>query len=88
VTFFVFVSSQESDNQTQCSISIGGSNMSDNVALSDINVPGLQIRSNSEGPEKATRGGEWEPIKIPHRELGIYPKINSTPLSSNSAKTP
>jgi hypothetical protein len=23
----------------------------------------------AEGPEKATRGGEWEPIKILHRNL-------------------
>jgi hypothetical protein len=22
-----------------------------------------------EGPEKTTRGGEWEPIKIPHRNF-------------------
>jgi hypothetical protein len=26
-----------------------------------------------EGPEKATRGGEWEPIKIPHRNLAYIP---------------
>jgi hypothetical protein len=44
---FCFISSQESDNQTQCSISMRGSDMSDNVALSHINAPGLQIRSNS-----------------------------------------
>jgi hypothetical protein len=42
-----------------------------------------------EGLEKATRGGggEWEPIKILMQELGLYPKIDPTPLSSNSAKT-
>jgi transposase InsO family protein len=47
-------------------------------------------RSDSpEGPEKATRGGggEWEPIKIPRRELDLYPKINPNVLSSNSTKT-
>jgi hypothetical protein len=27
-----------------------------------------------EGPEKATRGGEWEPIKIPRRNLDYIPK--------------
>ncbi|GJN13908.1 hypothetical protein PR202_gb00664 [Eleusine coracana subsp. coracana] len=42
-----FISSQESDDQTQCSISIIGSDMSDNVALNHINAPGLKIRSNS-----------------------------------------
>jgi hypothetical protein len=40
-----------------------------------------------EGPEKATRGGEWEPIKIPRGKLGLYSEINPTLLSSNSAKT-
>jgi hypothetical protein len=28
----------------------------------------------SEGPEKATRGGEWEPIKIPLGNLAYIPK--------------
>ncbi|GJM88113.1 hypothetical protein PR202_ga04140 [Eleusine coracana subsp. coracana] len=42
-----FISSQESDDQTQCSISIIGSDISDNVALSHINAPGLKIRNNS-----------------------------------------
>jgi hypothetical protein len=32
-------------------------------------------------------GGEWEPIKIPREELGIYPKIDPPPLSSNLSKT-
>ncbi|KAK3139227.1 hypothetical protein QOZ80_5AG0379850 [Eleusine coracana subsp. coracana] len=38
---------EESDDQTQCSISIIGSDISDNVALSHINAPGLKIRNNS-----------------------------------------
>jgi hypothetical protein len=40
-----------------------------------------------EGPEKAIRRGEWDPIKNFSRELGLYPKIDHTPLFSNSAKT-
>jgi hypothetical protein len=31
--------------------------------------------------------GEWEPIKIPRKKLGLYTKINPTPLSFNSTKT-
>jgi hypothetical protein len=37
--------------------------------------------------ESDQRGGEWEPIKIPHRNLAYVPKSTSKPLSSNSAKT-
>jgi hypothetical protein len=33
-----------------------------------------------EGPEKATRGGEWEPIKIPHRNLAYIPKSIRDPF--------
>jgi hypothetical protein len=42
-----------------------------------------------EGPEKATRGGgvEWEPIKIPRRNLVYIPKSNPTHLSSNTTRT-
>jgi hypothetical protein len=29
-----------------------------------------------EGPEKATRGGEWEPIKIIMQELAYVPSSN------------
>jgi hypothetical protein len=33
-----------------------------------------------EGPEKATRGGgEWEPIKIPRRNLAYIPKMTRRP---------
>jgi hypothetical protein len=39
----------------------------------------MHFESNPEGPEKATRGGEWEPIKIPH---GIWP------MSQNQPETP
>jgi hypothetical protein len=38
------------------------------------------------GPEKATRGGEWEPIKIPHVTWPMS-QTDSTHLSSNSIKT-
>jgi hypothetical protein len=40
-----------------------------------------------EGPEKATKGGEWELIKNSLMELDIYPGINPILLSSNSVKT-
>jgi hypothetical protein len=32
-------------------------------------------------------GGEWEPIKIPHRNSAYILKSTRTPLSSNSVKT-
>ncbi|TVU50693.1 hypothetical protein EJB05_02073, partial [Eragrostis curvula] len=38
---------EESENQTQCSISITGSDASDSVLFSHMNSPGLKIRSNS-----------------------------------------
>jgi hypothetical protein len=31
--------------------------------------------------------GEWEPIKIPHINFGLYPIINLIPISSTSVKT-
>jgi hypothetical protein len=45
--------------------------------MSSDNVLGWII----EGPEKATRGGggEWEPIKIPHRNLAYVPKTTRRP---------
>jgi hypothetical protein len=29
----------------------------------------------AEGPEKSTRGGEWEPIKITHSNLAYIPNL-------------
>jgi hypothetical protein len=40
-----------------------------------------------EGPKKATRGGEWEPIKNPSLEFSLYTKLNTKLISSNSVKT-
>jgi hypothetical protein len=42
-----------------------------------------EVKDRRRRPE----GREQEPIKIPCRELSLYPKIDPTPLSSNSAKT-
>jgi hypothetical protein len=39
------------------------------------------------GPEKATREGWMGANQNSSTELGIYPKINPTRLSSNSTKT-
>jgi hypothetical protein len=41
----------------------------------------LRERRGSEGPETATRGGrgEWEAIKIPHRNMAYVPKSNRRP---------
>jgi hypothetical protein len=39
------------------------------------------------GPEKATRGGRIGANQNSFTELGLYPEIDSTPLSSNSTKT-
>jgi hypothetical protein len=48
----------------------------------------LDIDSSYEGPEKTTRGGgEWEPIKISHRNSAYVPKLTLTHLSFNSTKT-
>jgi hypothetical protein len=33
----------------------------------------------SEGPEKVTRGGEWELFKIPHRNFAYIPKSTRCP---------
>jgi hypothetical protein len=52
-----------------------------------IQKPYTTVYFHSEGPEKATRGGEWELIKILLQELGIFFKINPKLLSSNSVKT-
>jgi hypothetical protein len=41
----------------------------------------------SDGPEKVTRGGEWEPIKNFSMEHGLCPELDPTRLSSSSAKT-
>jgi hypothetical protein len=38
-----------------------------------------RCRCRVEGPEKVTRGGEWEPIKIPHRNLVYIPKSTRSP---------
>jgi hypothetical protein len=54
------------------------------VYVDDLIITG----SDREGLEEATRGGgEWKPIKIPPMELGLYPKIDLTPFSSNLVKT-
>jgi hypothetical protein len=34
----------------------------------------FELRQRIEGPEKVTRGGEWEPNKIPRRNLTYIPK--------------
>jgi hypothetical protein len=41
----------------------------------------------SEGTENATRAGSMGVNQIFLRELGLYPKIDLTPLSSNSTET-
>jgi hypothetical protein len=48
-----------------------------------------------EGPEKATRWGEWEPIKIPHRNLAYIPKtyksifsLKINKITSDSQRSP
>jgi hypothetical protein len=41
----------------------------------------------TEGPEKATRGGWMGANKNSSMELGLYPEIDPSPLSSHSAKT-
>jgi hypothetical protein len=33
------------------------------------------VEGQPEGPEKATRGGEWEPIKITHSNLAYIPNL-------------
>jgi hypothetical protein len=33
----------------------------------------------AEGPEKTTRGGEWDPIKIPYQNLAYIPKSTRHP---------
>jgi hypothetical protein len=43
--------------------------------------------SKCEGPEKAIRGGWMRANKNSPRELGLYPKINLSSLSTNSGKT-
>jgi hypothetical protein len=47
----------------------------------DDPAPATAIQQLSEGLEKATRGGggEWEPIKIPHRNLAYIPKPSRNP---------
>jgi hypothetical protein len=34
-----------------------------------------KIKMQYEGPEKTTRGGEWETIKIPHENLAYVPNL-------------
>jgi hypothetical protein len=40
-----------------------------------------------EGLEKATRGGWMRANQNSLREVGLYPELDPTPLSSNSVKT-
>jgi hypothetical protein len=38
-----------------------------------------RLCDDTEGPEKATRGGEWEPIKIPQGNSPYIPKSTRRP---------
>jgi hypothetical protein len=49
--------------------------------------PSDKMGFKAEGPEKTTRGGVNGSQSKFLEQLGIYPEINLTPLSSNSAKT-
>jgi hypothetical protein len=46
----------------------------------------LLLMSQDEGPKRRPEGGEWEPIKIPHRNLAYVPKSTRS-RSSNPIKT-
>jgi hypothetical protein len=50
------------------------------VFLVVVLVPLVQrVRCKSEGPEKVTRGGEWEPIKTPLRNLAYIAESTRCP---------
>jgi hypothetical protein len=50
----------------------------------------MNAHIDSEGPEKATRGGggEWEPIKIPCRNLAYILKLTLSPSLLTQSRPP
>jgi hypothetical protein len=47
----------------------------DGAVLGALDLFRVHVSNHCERPKRRPEGGEWEPIKIPHRNLTYIPKL-------------